>query len=308
MVGGPTWSFVGDAVRVFALLIIGLGAAVAMAGYGRARRGDLHGVEISRRVRERDLDVERRGFHHEVRNALLAIESSAMMLDQDHDVPSEQRLRLASAMHAGIGTLRDLLDVAGPPSAMGYHLGSVVNDRVGLLETRGLIASVRGDLDVTAVGYASWTARALDNLLVNAERHGGAAATGPSVTVELRRRNAVVEVRVMDDGPGVPSPLRQRVFEPGFRAQAHVDGDGLGLHLARELARRQGGDLAYRDRPGGGACFVLSLPVGDAPQQPCVGAQQDRLRDAPAGSRPGPGRHGRDPRDTRAPHPSLVPT
>jgi len=65
---------------------------------------------------------------------------------------------------------------------------------------------------------------------------------------------------VRDDGPGLAPELGERAFEPGIHgAQPHGSGAGLGLPLARRLARSCGGDVTLGDGPGG--CFVLELPA-----------------------------------------------
>ncbi|MBQ8124517.1 MAG: HAMP domain-containing histidine kinase [Kiritimatiellae bacterium] len=70
-------------------------------------------------------------------------------------------------------------------------------------------------------------------------------------------------VRCMDRGPGVPHGDEERVFERFYRADdsltRRVDGSGLGLTIARGLARGMGGDLTYAHRPGGGSVFTLTL-------------------------------------------------
>jgi two-component system sensor histidine kinase KdpD len=104
--------------------------------------------------------------------------------------------------------------------------------------------------------------RIVQNLLDNAEKYSRAAADR---TIELAVRaeaNAVV-IEVADRGPGVARHLRGRLFRPFVRGagEGSPPGLGLGLALARTQARAMGGDLAHRDRDGGGAIFALRLPL-----------------------------------------------
>lgn len=100
------------------------------------------------------------------------------------------------------------------------------------------------------------------NLLSNAEKYGG-----PAGEIEIRVRTAAPHgiVEVEDRGPGVPSGVEERIFEEFFRAEdslaSGIQGLGLGLALARRIARAHGGDVTYRPRPGGGSCFALRLPT-----------------------------------------------
>lgn len=101
------------------------------------------------------------------------------------------------------------------------------------------------------------------NLLDNAAKY---AADGGEVTVELvaRERGGGAELRVKDRGPGVPAEHRERIFEKFHRVDdtltSEKSGAGLGLSIARQLARGLGGELRYETRQGGGAEFVLELP------------------------------------------------
>jgi signal transduction histidine kinase len=116
-----------------------------------------------------------------------------------------------------------------------------------------------GTTTVLVTGLSRLLRRALRNLLENARRHGGGA-----VTLTLQTQGAQVEIRVCDQGPGVPPALRERIFEPFFRlpgASEREGGVGLGLALVRSIAQRHGGTVHCEARPGGGACFVLRLPL-----------------------------------------------
>jgi signal transduction histidine kinase len=116
-------------------------------------------------------------------------------------------------------------------------------------------AQVRADPDALAA--------ALANLVGNALRY-----TPRGGTVELgcaRREPGHIAILVDDDGPGVPAAEREAIFEPFARGAAGRSADdpglGLGLAIARRVATRWGGSLHIETRPGGGARFVLTLPV-----------------------------------------------
>ena len=70
---------------------------------------------------------------------------------------------------------------------------------------------------------------------------------------------------VCDNGPGVPSEWRERIFEPFFRlpgASERVGGVGLGLSLVKSIVERHHGGVRCTARQGCGACFEVNLPVG----------------------------------------------
>ena len=116
-----------------------------------------------------------------------------------------------------------------------------------------------GVTSLVVTGLTRLLRRALRNLLENAKRHGAG-----TVTLALRALGDQVEIRVTDQGPGVPVALRERIFEPFFRlpgASEREGGVGLGLALVRTIALRHGGQVHCEDQPGGGACFVLTLPL-----------------------------------------------
>jgi signal transduction histidine kinase len=72
-------------------------------------------------------------------------------------------------------------------------------------------------------------------------------------------------IQVCDRGPGVPAELRERIFEPFYRLPGATERDGgvgLGLALVKSIAIRHGGTVQCENRPDGGACFVVSLPLG----------------------------------------------
>lgn len=95
-----------------------------------------------------------------------------------------------------------------------------------------------------------------------------AGAPEKEILLQLSRRQSPlphVEVRVLDRGPGVPRGSEEKIFEKFYRAHdslsSGVQGSGLGLTIARQIARAHGGDVVYEPREGGGSCFILRLPL-----------------------------------------------
>jgi two-component system OmpR family sensor kinase len=111
-----------------------------------------------------------------------------------------------------------------------------------LLESLGLPPSSYDEMVLAAPVPA--LAAAVRPLIDNAERHG---AGTPRVRVSCEGRTVVIAV--LDDGPGVDAADLETVFEPGHTTR--TDGYGLGLPLARRMARAVGGDLVARAGPGG---------------------------------------------------------
>ena len=108
-------------------------------------------------------------------------------------------------------------------------------------------------------GVSKLLRRVMRNLLENARRY----AAG-EICVTLEQTDQRVVIRVCDHGPGVPAELRERIFEPFYRLPGATERDGgvgLGLALVKSIALRHGGDVSCEDRPGGGACFVVELPL-----------------------------------------------
>lgn len=95
------------------------------------------------------------------------------------------------------------------------------------------------------------------NLLTNAARHGRPSGT---IRVIVDADDHAARIAVEDDGPGIPEPDRERVFERFFRGSTTSPGLGLGLSIARDLVVAQGGTIRVEDAPTGGARFVVHLP------------------------------------------------
>jgi signal transduction histidine kinase len=152
------------------------------------------------------------------------------------------------------------LDAGEKPGAARVDLSALVRSQVAQRAGRDrhpvLLEVVDG---VEVAGSRGQLGRVLGNLLDNAQRHAES-----SVAVTLRCADGRVTLAVADDGAGVPEAERERIFERFVRlddARSRDDGGaGLGLAIARDVARRHGGSLTVGQAPGGGALFTLVLP------------------------------------------------
>ncbi len=126
------------------------------------------------------------------------------------------------------------------------------------LQEAGGLVQVQFEGVLPYVGRPQALKRCLSNLMQNAIDYAGdvrvVAADGP----------AVLEIRVLDSGPGIPEDDLERVFEPYLRLETSrnraTGGTGLGLAIARSIARTHGGDITLANRPEGGLQAVLQLP------------------------------------------------
>jgi signal transduction histidine kinase len=118
--------------------------------------------------------------------------------------------------------------------------------------------TVEGAAQAAFRGHAQTLKRCLSNLIDNALKYGQRA------TVVVADSPAELSISVRDEGPGIPEPELERVFEPFHRLEASrnraTGGSGLGLTIARNVARAHGGSLLLHNRPGGGLEAVLTLP------------------------------------------------
>ena len=111
----------------------------------------------------------------------------------------------------------------------------------------------------SATGDRRRVEQILTNLVANALKF---TAPGGSIELTARFDGPVAIIAVLDDGTGIIAEDRGRIFERFHRLEAHerITGTGLGLPIARDLARRMGGDLEVASVPGSGSAFVLALP------------------------------------------------
>lgn len=214
---------------------------------------------------------------HDLRTPLASIKASVTsLLDDDAVYDAEQERELlqtvleeSDRLNGLVGNILDLARVragalvpAKEPTAIEDVLDSVLHrmrSRLANVTVRTIIRPDVPDIPIDPVQID----QVLSNLLENAARFsppGGEVL----VSVSLWRRS--VQVRIADQGPGIPAEDRERVFEAFYRRDAGDGrgGSGLGLAIARAVVLGHGGRIFIEGAPSGGTAVVFELPITDA--------------------------------------------
>ncbi|HEY7280769.1 MAG TPA: ATP-binding protein [Actinomycetota bacterium] len=259
-------------------------------------------MEVTERLRSSDRmrDTFLQAVSHDLRSPLTAILGSASTLEQRGPSLSEEERadllrRIGTSARRLDRLLSDLLDIDRlqrgiiTPDRRPTDVGELIErtiDETGLREQRAIQVHVAGAPVVADVDPAK-VERMVENLVANAEKH--TPAGGPIAVSAAAERDGL-ELRVSDEGPGVPDDHKETIFQPFRRGPdtEFVPGVGLGLSLVARFAELHGGRAWVEDRPGGGATFVVFLPATmtsgtgaatsttDAGQRPQPAAAGDR--------------------------------
>lgn len=242
-------------------LVRGVASALRIAdAYLRLR---LVQAELASAERVASLGTLAGGLAHEIKNPLLGLKLGLHLLRR---VPGQEE-RVARLV-ADVGRIDDLvngllrfthheLPVAPGPVDVGEVVRVSVGELRPLAEDRGTVltddyaapgARVEGTEPQLRLVVSTLVRNALD----------AAAGTG-NVHVSVDRSTRGVEIRVEDDGPGVPEHLRERIFELAFSTKP--GGSGIGLALAKREAERMGGSIDVECPPGAGTRFRVRLPL-----------------------------------------------
>jgi signal transduction histidine kinase len=213
---------------------------------------------------------------HELRSPVTAMATAIDVLERTADDPRRREQSMAllgrevQRLHHALEQLLELGRLEAGVDAPDHQLidlGELV--AATLVRTHRPVSLLdRRDGPVWVSGDKNALHRTVVNLLDNADSHAGGVTR-----VRLHHEAGAALLSVDDSGPGVPLEERQRVFERFARSgsRASRPGTGLGLSLVAETVRAHGGDVWCGDAPGGGARFVIRLPLVD----PVVADQEE---------------------------------
>ncbi|GBD41694.1 Globin-coupled histidine kinase [bacterium HR39] len=218
-------------------------------------------------------EVARR-IAHEIKNPLTPIRLSAERLQRRYAgrLPEEER----AAFERAISTIVRQVDAIGRlvsefsafarmprPLLREEDLVEVVREALELERTRAPQIDFAADLPPQPLRLLldrEKMVQALTNLLKNAtEALTEAGTPQPRIEVRVRREDGCAVVEVCDNGPGLPPGERHRLFEPYVTTKAR--GTGLGLAIVRRIVEEHAGRVELADRPGGGTCARILLPI-----------------------------------------------
>jgi len=214
------------------------------------------------------LSATLRGFAHEVKNPLAGLRGAAQLLQRRVDTEDLRALAGLIIDEADrLGALANRLlhhDGAARPGPVNIH--QLLQRLTDLLQAEPSPIHLRHDYDPSVPdlhGDADRLQQVLLNLARNAAEAGARTLTlrtrvEHGVRVGERIVRMALRVEVIDDGAGVPTALRDTLFQPLVSGRA--DGTGLGLALSREIAHEHGGELRCSSRPGH-TVFSLHLPL-----------------------------------------------
>jgi signal transduction histidine kinase len=233
------------------------------------------------RIGALDADLVAPTLLHELKQPLMGADASARLLERSfgEELARDEEWRILRAQLERLAEIvLEYEELLGPGDAepARYAVGPVVSRAVALLAHRvrpleRRFALDRADADREGFGAPGALVHAATNVLANALDAIEGVRGDPRVQVRvLAGSGGGVEVRVSDEGVGIPENLRGRLFEPRFTTKAPGRGTGLGLHLARRLMARHGGEVflvADRDPvrlPWAVTEFCIAVPAPPA--------------------------------------------
>ncbi|MGH2936742.1 MAG: sensor histidine kinase [Solirubrobacterales bacterium] len=231
-----------------------------------------------------------RSVSHDLRTPLTAIIAAGAALDSPSVTPAERRELSDAVVDEGQRLSRlveNLLDVsrlesgAAEPHREPVELGDLLAAARESIGPNGEHVRLSLDDDLPPLrADPTQLERAFANLLENAVVHG----EGHPVLVRSRLVGPRLVVRVVDQGPGIPENLRERIFEPFYRAPGAGSGggSGLGLAIARGFIEANGGEVEVESLPGQGSSFVVTFAT---PASELKGQIRPLSSEAPGGSR-----------------------
>ena len=200
------------------------------------------------------------GVSHDLKTPLtrLRLQLALLPKDSDHDAMTADVVEMEHMVNEYLEFARGESGEEAQPTDLSALVEEAVQDSGRTRNSAGRIGIAAGDGAIVSVKKNLFK-RCLVNLIDNALKYGR------RVEVALKRSARAVEITVDDDGPGISEQRREEAFRPFHRLDEgrnlQMGGVGLGLAVARDIARAHGGDIRLEKSPLGGLRAVIHLPV-----------------------------------------------
>ena len=209
-----------------------------------------------------------RSISHDLRHPLTAVLANAEFL-RDHNLNAADREELYAEIRTAVDQMTDLveslLEFSHARESLRRVFGPVEESVERARRTvQAHPAFQRVDISVHREGRCeTWfdhlkVERALTNLLLNACEF--APRDSGKIQIDLSEENNRVEIRIADNGPGIPEPIRDKLFRP-FVSYGKQNGIGLGLAIGQKIFQDHGGDACLESTEPGRTVFKVSLPI-----------------------------------------------
>jgi len=209
------------------------------------------------------------GVAHEINNPLVAIIANSQLLQRELE-PDDSRLEsidlIARAGDRALSVVRALLDLAQQDSFnfRATDVNESIRSAVHLIKHQLLPEAVELDLFLSPeLPMIQASQNHLQgmwlNLLFNARDAIG--KNQGRIRISSAQQGNYIQVRVHDDGVGIPEEKISRIFEPFYTTKDHGEGTGLGRSACHRIARQHGGKIQVRSDTGEGTEFTVSLPI-----------------------------------------------
>jgi signal transduction histidine kinase len=226
--------------------------------------------EYERRLQEQrdDLDLLNQMLQHDIRNDLHSMIANARLLEEHVTEEGRGRLEeIEQSVKEAVSladTARDLsatMLAENPerrPISLSESLGSEIDDVESTFDD--VVTEIDGSIPDVTIEADDLVNSVFRNLLRNAVQHNDTDV--PKLTVSATRTDDHVQVRIADNGPGIPDERKDEIFGRGHTG-LDSDGTGIGTYLVDTLVRRYGGEVWIEDNDPSGAIFVVQLPVAE---------------------------------------------
>ncbi|MBX9456545.1 MAG: hybrid sensor histidine kinase/response regulator [Rhizobium sp.] len=230
--------------------------------------------ELAARLEQhrQSLEIFSRAMAHDLQEPLRTIRSFGGMILDSSSLSDDDRSLMGHVLKAA-ANMEQLIAAITRYTRLESQ-GDIVSDEVLMADiVRQVKDSLLNQIEAgeavirehgltTVRGDGQLLVQYLQNLVSNAIRY--CVSTPPVIDISMIDLEGAAELRVADNGPGIPETFRNEIFRPFKRLVGRdVEGSGLGLAICRRIAELHGATIRCEEAPGGGALFILTLPAGE---------------------------------------------